>query len=469
MDVFYNHFNNNGWKIITFSNSIIDSEVKSTISGFGYPVRITNGDEWVNVDPVKIIEPTILLFDKKDFPRKKLINILDHSFSVPSVGIFAENYEYFDREIANRCSDFVEWPCNNLEFRARLERIMRFYHPASTPDKNQILDEFSKLNLIGESSLFIKVLHNINKFSKSDAPVLITGETGTGKELVARAIHYQSNRLDYPFVPVNCGAIPDNLIENELFGHARGAYTDAGAAQKGLIEEAEGGTLFLDEVDSLSPKAQVSVLRFLQDQEYRPLGSKQIKRANVRIVAATNADLSDKVSNGSFRNDLYYRLNILLLDLPALRDRKEDITLLADHFLEKFSNQYGNGRKRLHPRTVDWMIQHDWPGNIRELENFILREYLANDALIICCHETTEAENESNRIIFNGVDWNKEGGFSAAKAHIISEFEKNYLDWLLRKTKGNVSDAAKQSGKERRALGKLLKKYAIDKSKYYLS
>ena len=457
------------WKLITFSKSVLDAEVKTTISNFGYQVATTDGTKWLNIAPEKLNQPTILLFDRDNFPRNKIITILDHLCSAPSVGVIAESCNQHGRELAYRCDDFIEWPCSHPDFKARLERVLRFYHPSAYLDSNKIVAEFSKLNLIGESPVFVNILREISRYSTCDAPVLVAGETGTGKELVARAIHYQSNRRDYPFIPVNCGAIPDNLIENELFGHEKGAYTDAAGAQQGLIEQARGGTLFLDEVDSLSQRAQISLLRFLQDQEFRPLGGKQLKRANVRIVAATNAVLSDKVANGNFRNDLYYRLHILPLNLPALRHRKEDILLLANHFLDKCVNLYGNGRKQLHPATLQWMLQQDWPGNIRELENFILREYLANDGMLIISDKIAgDIKGDNNSSMFQAIVWHDEMAFSDAKARVISEFEKNYLDWLLRKTGGNVSDAARYAGKERRALGKLLKKYAIDKSKYLI-
>jgi DNA-binding NtrC family response regulator len=312
------------------------------------------------------------------------------------------------------------------------------------------------------------MLQDIKQFAKYDAPVLLTGETGTGKELVAWAIHNQSNRQEHAFIPVNCGAIPDNLFENEFFGHVKGAYTDAGLTQQGLVEQAESGCLFLDEVDSLSAKAQVALLRFLQDQEFRPLGGRQFRKANVRIVAATNTDLTAKVANGEFRSDLYYRLNILQLNLPSLLQRMQDIPLLCNYFLEKFYRQYGGERRQFSLATLNWMMQQPWPGNIRELENFILRAYLANDGTLVT-HDRTDndrAECLNNHLLLN-MDWDTDGQFANAKTHVVEEFEKTYLDWILRKTKGNVSDAAKQAGKERRSLGKLLKKYAINKAKYY--
>ena len=465
----YSHSNKNkDWNLISFSTSSINNQLKTTISEFGYHVIATSGSEWLDLTPNKLIEPTILLFGRDDFPRKKLIKILDHSFGSPSVGVFAESCVQIDSEFTCRFDDFFELPCSRLEMKARLDRVLRLYHPGINLDQDEILAEFAKLNLIGESPSFVVILHDVKRFSKFDAPILLTGETGTGKELIARAVHYQSKRRDFPFIPVNCGALPDNLVENELFGHEKGAYTDACVAQKGLVEQADDGTLFLDEVDSLSQKAQISLLRFLQDNEFRPLGGKQFRTANVRIIAATNADLAEKVAEDEFRNDLYYRLNILPLNLPPLRERKQDIFLLATHFLDKFARQYGFDRRRLSPVTLNWMMHHAWPGNIRELENFILRACLTSDGKMIHRHSTEDNKVDLQKDnFFQCIDWHGEANFADAKTYVIAEFEKNYLHWLLRETNGNVSDAARRCGKERRALGKLLKKYSIDKSKYY--
>jgi len=200
--------------------------------------------------------------------------------------------------------------------------------------------DFTKLNLLGKSLEFTQVLQQIDRFARCDAALLINGETGIGKELVARAIHYLSQRRDGPFIPVNCGAIPDSLIGSELFGHSRGAFTDAREARQGLIAQAEGGTLFLDELETLSASGQVALLRFLQDHEYRPLGASQSRLANVRVIGATNANLAALAKQGTFRQDLLYRLNVLTLDLPPLRSRGDDAVVLAQAFLRTLCSRY---------------------------------------------------------------------------------------------------------------------------------
>ncbi len=327
----------------------------------------------------------------------------------------------------------------------------------------QAITSFSALHLIGESPQFHDVLSVINKMARCDAPVLLEGETGTGKEVVARAIHKKSNRSTYPFVPVNCGALPDNLIENELFGHEKGAYTDANCAQPGVIAQAQGGILFLDEIEALPYKGQVALLRFLQDWRYRPLGGNSIKQADIRVIAAGNVSLSILVEQGEFRSDLYYRLNTLSLELPPLRHRRDDIILLAEHFMQQYREKYHEPHKRFHPDTIKAMVEYEWLGNIRELENTIHREFLFSDGPVVRIGQYGPHQKVRHKVS----DENSEGlcfieNFRRAKEDAINRFEAGYLHWLLKKTKGNITQAAKLSGKERRALGKLIKKHDLE-------
>lgn len=325
-----------------------------------------------------------------------------------------------------------------------------------------------EMNMIGNSPAFREMNRLIGKIANCDAPVLIEGETGTGKELAARAIHYLGSRNGLPFIPVNCGAIPDSLIENELFGHHKGAFTDAKESQCGLIAQAQGGTLFLDEVDALSAKGQVTLLRFLQDQQYRPLGGKQQHSADVRIIAATNASLPTLIGDGAFRPDLLFRLKILSLELPPLRERHGDAELLAKHYLGLYSKKYGMPEKTLHPEALAWVNRYAWPGNVRELENMIHREFLLAEGPVICiaCEgsqvERRKRPDRRNHELFDA-------DFNSAKAKVLTDFERQFLAMVLSKTKGNVSQAAKMVGKERRAFGKLLKKHGIDKNEYLSS
>jgi len=327
------------------------------------------------------------------------------------------------------------------------------------------MEDFSEFNLVGRSPVFLSALNLIRRFSTCDATVLIQGETGTGKELAARAIHYLGARRDGPFIPVNCGAIPDNLFENELFGHARGAFTDARDASSGLITEAQGGTLFLDEVEVLTQKGQVALLRFLQDGAYRQLGGKRLIDANVRVIAASNAELESLVAQNHFRTDLLYRLAIMPLVLPPLRERTGDIGVLAQHFLRCFNIRYGSS-KYFSEGVISALERHAWPGNVRELENTLQREYLLADGATIELSNSAASACLRPQVSFGHESDAFEQGFSAAKARIVAEFEHRFLRWALAQSGGNVSVAARRAGKERRNFGRLLKKHGIDRARY---
>jgi two-component system, NtrC family, response regulator GlrR len=325
------------------------------------------------------------------------------------------------------------------------------------------MSRVSIANLIGGSPAFQDAVHLIRHIAGTDAPVLIEGETGTGKEVAARAIHYSGARQDRPFVAVNCGAIPEQLIENELFGHARGAYTDARGAQTGVVALADGGTLFLDEVESLCPRGQVALLRFLQDLRYRPLGGQREEHANVRIIAATNVSLWQMVAAKQFRADLYYRLQILFLRLPPLRERTGDAGILASHFVTAFSARYGWPRRVLSSGSVADLDRYDWPGNVRELENLVHRALLLSTDPIVTMprewltHDAADVEPPHPSADYFALS------LIEAKGRVVQDFERIYLSRALAQTGGNVSEAARRSGKERRAFGKLLRKHSIDK------
>lgn len=318
--------------------------------------------------------------------------------------------------------------------------------------------------MIGQSRAFFDAVRLIERIARYDAPVLIEGETGTGKELAARAIHYGGARRDRPFIPVNCGAIPDALVENELFGHRRGAYTDAKCEQTGVIGHAQHGTLFLDEVDALSLKSQVTLLRFLQDQQYRPLGGSETRSADVRVIAASNVNLSNLTQQGAFRLDLLFRLKVMHITMPPLRDRHGDVAVLSAHFLGACAQRFGVGEKLLQPETSAWMDKYAWPGNIRELENLVYREYLLADGSLIIVPPPGAAERH------DGAHWSATDSaaltFKQAKTRAIAEFERRYLTDVLSTARGNVTKAAMLVGKERRAFGRLLKKHDIDKTAY---
>ena len=326
-------------------------------------------------------------------------------------------------------------------------------------------------HMLGQSSAYRAARAQLQRYARCDALVLIEGETGTGKELAAREIHYASTRRDRPFVPVNCGAIQDGLIENELFGHQRGAFTDARNAQPGLVDHARGGTLFLDEVDSLSAKAQVTLLRFLQDNEYRPVGGGAVLTSDARVIAATNACLDQAVAAGRFRRDLQYRLNALHVRLPPLREREGDVALLAEHFLGAIAQRMGGAAKRWGADALCALGAHAWPGNVRELENVALRAYMRTDGEVIGLAELAAAEPSivPPRHQFERAAATAELCFAQAKSRAIEVFEHGYLLQLMQRACGNVTAAARLSGTERRQLGKLLKKHGIETKQFRTS
>lgn len=333
----------------------------------------------------------------------------------------------------------------------------------------QSLKKKSGLNrILGCNDVIARLRQQIENIASCDVSVLITGESGTGKELAARAIHYLSGRSHQPFVPVNCGAIPDNLFENELFGHRKGAFTDASFHQDGLVKEAESGTLFLDEVGVIPTHLQVKLLRLLQDKEYKLLGDSATRVADIRIIAATNEDLPGLVKKGIFREDFYYRLNIVSLHIPPLRKRKEDIPVLADYFVKKYSHEYNKSITGVSPEAVELLMTNHWPGNVRELENKIQQAVvMSRDGTILprdflFSQENAEPEPKSptnNNTIY------KEP-FSRAKKMIIHSFEREYLTRLLAQFNGDMVQAAARAGKSRTALWNLMAKHQLHPSQF---
>lgn len=321
------------------------------------------------------------------------------------------------------------------------------------------------VELIGEAPAFAALLEQAAAIAKIDAPVLIDGETGTGKELIARSMHYRGARNGKPFIPVNCGALPESLIENEFFGHGRGAFTDARESYAGLIAQAQGGTLFLDEIDALPLRGQVALLRFLQDFRYRPLGTGREERAQVRIMAATNNDLDRLVAQRQFRPDLLQRVRIFGLTVPALRERPGDAELLVRHFTRMYAKQYGLAEPTLRDADLIAIRQHGWPGNVRELENTVHRWVVLHHTSGSSGFELTihaPADRAVARVT-SVEPLTPRAGFRRSKAAAINAFERSFVAQALDECQGNVSAAARLAGKERRAFGRLVKKHGLDK------
>jgi len=349
-------------------------------------------------------------------------------------------------------ADFITPPLTALDILPRVRRLLEQTCERQTPLR-ELKGQLGLGQLIGESEAFRAAVKKIPRIARCDASVMISGETGTGKELCARAIHYLSPRARRAFIPVNCGAIPTELVENELFGHACGAFTNAASAQSGLIAEADGGALFLDEIDCLPLLAQVKFLRFLQEKEYRPLGSAKTRRADVRVIAAANVDFDEAVRAGRLRQDLYYRLNVIPLRLPPLRERRDDIPLLARHFLARYAADFNQPALSLSADAMELLLRYEWPGNVRELEHLIAR-----------------AVALAERDVIEGHDLGLPHGASAALPSSFREakagFERAYIEDLLLAHHGNITKAAQAAHKNRRAFWELIRKYHINANSF---
>ncbi|WP_457572440.1 sigma-54-dependent transcriptional regulator [Desulfovulcanus sp.] len=314
--------------------------------------------------------------------------------------------------------------------------------------------------IIGQSKCVQRLKETICAVAGSDYTVLILGESGVGKELVAKMVHKMSPRANKPLVSVNCPAIPSELLESELFGHVKGAFTGANRSRKGLFLAANGGSILLDEIGDISPHIQTKLLRVLQDQEVRPVGSSTAHKVNVRILASTNQDLQSKIKDNSFREDLYYRLNVLTIEVPPLRERKEDIPLLAQHFVLKTCKELNIPPKEVSPEVMAWLSTQEWPGNIRELINFVRR------LVVFSGSEVIDMPVLSLLTKGNGEKSMELKPYKQAKAEVVDNFTRNYVTVLMRKAKGNVSEAARLSGLERVSLQKILKRLNINAQEF---
>jgi Nif-specific regulatory protein len=323
--------------------------------------------------------------------------------------------------------------------------------------KQELKEKYDFTNIVGNSNPMKLVYEQISQVAKSNATVLLRGESGTGKEMIANAIHYNSLRSRKPFIKINCAAIPDTLIESELFGHEKGAFTGAERQKKGRFELADGGTLFLDEIGDLPIQTQIKLLRVLQEREFERIGGTETIRSNIRLVTATNKNLEEAISKGDFREDLYYRLNVFSIFLPPLRERKSDILLLAEHFLEKYEIEHNKRIRRISTPAIDMLMSYHFPGNVRELENAIERAVLVCDSNVIHGHhlpptlQTAEVSGTVTDLTF---------------AAAVAAFERDLIQDALKSTKGNIAQAARNLDTTQRILGYKIKQYGIDTMRF---
>jgi len=360
------------------------------------------------------------------------------------------------RAVKNGAWDFVEKPLSMDKITILISNILNFKREQA--EKNALLTRLRKnIALVGESPVMVSLKQMISRVATSPAWILITGENGTGKELVAQNIHYLSHRAGHPLVEVNCAAIPAELIESELFGYEKGAFTGADRAKKGKFDFANGGTLFLDEIGDMSMDAQAKILRILQERRFYRVGGNEPIEVDVRVIAATNKNLEEEIKAGRFREDLYYRLNVVPLRVAPLRQRREDISTLVDYFGDQFLRNNGYKRKAFSEAALQKMQAHTWPGNVRELRNFVERVYILTPGDYVDVHDlkfaglTDAPESTSNNDLLT---------FREARAH----FEKEFLIQKIEENGGNISKTAESIGLERSYLHRKIKSYGIEVS-----
>jgi two-component system, NtrC family, response regulator GlrR len=381
---------------------------------------------------------------------------------VPQVAVLGCDKECSDCPLLQKVGwNFITIPLKPQDVILNIKRYSSFFTCPRYHDFTRVLKNQAMLNILqGQSPPMMEVKNKLLQVAPYNINVLLQGETGTGKELCAKIIHFCSDRSNKPFVPVNCGAVPGELFENELFGHKKGAYTNADSNEIGMIASAQNGTLFLDEIESVSDSAQVKLLRFLEEKRYKPLGDPGYKEADVRIITAVKNNLQELVRKGKFREDLYFRINVVQIDLPPLHKRRDDIPLLVNYFIERYSTIYTKSIIGLTSLALLKLLNYPWPGNVRELENSI------QEAVVTCDSKWIDVSNINLNKINNDEFDNTIEPLNVAKQKHIKEFEKTYLENVLEVNKGNISKSAKLARKDRRSFCRLMKKYNIDPAHY---
>ena len=375
----------------------------------------------------KLLEETFdLVITDLEMPEMKGIELLEEikKLNIQTSVIIITAFGSLDTAICALRSGASDYLLKPVEFDELLIKIRRLFDVKNLLLENRLLRKevqrnFDFENIIGKSPAIKKIYEMIQTVAETDTTVLITGKSGTGKELVARALHYNSKRRSKPLIAVNCGTITENLIESELFGHKRGAFTGAISDKEGLVKAADGGTLFLDEISELPLQLQVKLLRVLQEKEYTPVGSTSSISVNVRFIASTNRELKEEVAAGRFREDLYYRLNIVEINLPSLKDREEDIPLLADHFLSKYRTEMNKNVKGIEPEAMRALMAYEWKGEIRELENILERAVIFSKIDFISLEDLPQVFNSKT----GTTDFSKMGSLEES----VRKFERDYI------------------------------------------
>ena len=419
-------------------------------------------------DPLKVVELLrkqqfdIIITDLK-MPKMDGIAILDMVKNIQPSAFVVIMTAYATIETAIEATrkgafDYISKPFRKERILITIDKAMEWQKltQENINLRKSLRQKKESTPIIGSSPAIMSIIKMIDQVAKSTATILISGESGTGKELVAKAIHYNSNRKDKPFITVNCTAMPEQIIESELFGHVKGSFTSAWKDKRGIVEEADHGTLFLDEIGALNMTMQAKLLRLLQEGEYKSVGGLTTKQTDIRFVAATNKDLKKLIEVKQFREDLYYRLNVINLHLPPLRDRKEDIPVLAYHFLEKFNFLNDKKISGIDPEAISALMSKSWPGNIRELENCIER------GVILCLSDTIKTSDilpqepvAHSSPLFDRAIYDMP--FKEAKENVIRAFHQSYILSILKQSSGNISRAAERAGVQRQYLHRLIK------------
>jgi len=435
--------------------------------GWSY-ARAENGEDALKMMAESVFETIIINFGLPGFTGLQLLEHMKAN-DIGTEIIMLRNDGSSDlaaSAIKHGAYDYIGKPFDDIDrIRLILEKAMDRFRLVqrikSLERRDMEGDSFN--GIIGKSKKMQDIFSLIENIATTDSAVLIQGESGTGKELVAKAIHATSMRKNMPYVVINCAAIPQNLLETELFGHIKGSFTDAVENKKGLFEEADGGTIFLDEIGDISLSVQVKFLRVLQDGEMQAVGAVESKRVNVRIIAATNRNLSVAVREGSFREDLFYRINVIGIHLPPLRERQQDIPLLAYHFLDSFMNKQNKRLRGISVDALKVLQSYSWPGNVRELENIMER------AVVLSKGEYIEIKDFPPKILGDSFyladNMSSSDGmslpYSDAKKRALVAFNVKYISGLLKKTSGNITFSAEMAGMDRSNFKKLIKKYGI--------
>lgn len=418
---------------------------------------------------LKAERPDLILTDLR-MPRKDGMSVLKEAKAInPDIVVLLFTAYGTIKSAVEACKlgafDYILKPFSAEQLRIAVNRGFKQKRLADENKylRSQLKEAYGFNRIIGKSASLQKVLKLVKKVSKTEANVLIQGDSGTGKELIARNIHIHSDRSHRPFVPVDCASLPENLLESELFGHEKGAFTDAHVTRPGIFEYADGGTLFLDEIGELSITLQSKLLRTLQEHQVRRVGGRKLINVDVRIITATNKNLQEVVAQGGFREDLFYRINVITIPLPPLRERRDDVPLLANHYLKHFSKGSINEVKGISQNALELMERYHWPGNVRELQNVMERAVSLTVSKIIVPEDLPEQIRLAGKpdVCISPIITPTGSNYKEAKKDWLDLFEKQYLSDLLKRHHGNISKAALEAQVNRKTIHRMLKRHRL--------